>query len=84
MGLHREARYTAAGGGCPLTDTLRAGTTTFVECDLRMGRPPVDGTMPSGFCLSRGSQPTDNSQRLPATVTRSSDYLTITRPADHE
>ena len=79
-----EARYTAAGGSCPLTDTLRAGTTTLVECDMRMGRPPVEGTMPSGFCLSRGSNPTDNSQRLPAIVTRSSDYVTITRPAEHE
>ena len=79
-----EARYTAAGGSCPLTDTLRAGSTTRIECDMRMGRPPVDGTMPSGFCLARGSQPTDNSHRLPATVCRTDDYVTIARPADND
>lgn len=79
-----EARYKASGGGCPLADTLRAGSTTLVECDMRMGRPPADGTFPSGFCLARGAHPTDNSLRLPATVSRTGDSVTITRPIDYE
>ena len=79
-----EARRHASGGRWLLADTLRAGTTTMVECDIALGQRPAEGTMPSGFCLAQDTRPSDNSSRLPATVTHHDGYITISRPADRQ